>query len=128
MGGGDVNANPRLRTAVTTARQNSMPADNIDRAIKKGTGDLEGVTYDEVTYEAYGPGGVAILIETLTDNRNRTSGEIRLIVEKAGGKIGTPGSVAYLFDRKGVFVVPTSATTEDALMAIVLEAGADNLQ
>src|SRR3990172_9572504 len=97
MGGGDMNANPRLRTAVTTARQNSMPTENIDRAIKRGTGDLEGVTYEEVTYEAYGPGGVAILISTLTDNRTRTVSEIRNLVTKHNGNLGTANSVAWMF-------------------------------
>src|SRR5215467_14718805 len=105
LGGGDINANPRLRTAVTTARQNSMPADNIDRAIKKGTGELEGVTYEEVTYEAYGPGGVAILIQSLTDNRNRTVADIRNLLEKHGGNLAAANAVAWMFQKRGLITV-----------------------
>src|SRR5262245_62219771 len=117
-GGGDPGGNPRLRTAIDAAKAENMPADNIDRAIKKGTGELEGVTYEEVTYEGYGPGGAAILVDVLTDNRNRTVGEIRKVFEKAGGKLGSAGCVAYMFERKGVFSVEAGATDEDTLMNI----------
>src|SRR4051794_4540608 len=127
-GGGDPISNLKLRYAIDKARSVSMPKDNIERAIKKGTGESGATNFDEVAYEAYAPGGVAILIETLTDNRNRTNGEVRLILEKAGGKMGTPGSVAYLFDRKGVLAVPAKGIDEDALMAVVLDAGADDLR
>ena len=105
LGGGDQNANPRLRTAVLTAKSQSMPNDNIERAIKKGTGELEGVTYEEVTYEAYGPGGVAMLVAVLTDNRNRTVAEIRSIVNKHGGNLGETGSVAWMFEKRGLIAV-----------------------
>src|SRR5262252_3184619 len=116
MGGGDINATPRLRTAVTTARQNSMPADNIDRAIKKGTGELEGVTYEEVTYEAYGPGGVAILVHTLTDNRNRTVAELRSLFQKHGGELGAAGCVAWMFTKHGLTTVQRAGVDEDRVM------------
>ncbi|MFN8542612.1 MAG: YebC/PmpR family DNA-binding transcriptional regulator [Candidatus Binatia bacterium] len=128
MGGGDINANPRLRTAVLAARQNSMPADNIDRAIKKGTGELEGVTYDEITYEGYGPGGVAILVQVLTDNRNRTVAEIRSIFTKFGGSLGSTGSVAYLFQKRGLIAVERAGADEDRVMELALEAGADDVR
>jgi len=128
MGGGDVNANPRLRTAVTTARQNSMPADNIDRAIKKGTGDLEGVTYDEVTYEAYGPGGVAILVQTLTDNRNRTVADLRSIITKHGGNLATAGAVSWMFQKRGLITVERAGVDEDRVMEVALEGGADDVR
>src|SRR4030095_6027891 len=105
LGGGDINANPRLRTAVTTARQNSMPAENSERAIKKGTGELEGVTYDEVTYEGYGPGGAAVLVMVMTDNRNRTVAEIRRVFTKHSGAMGESGCVAWMFHKKGVLTV-----------------------
>src|SRR5215468_6889316 len=104
-GGGDPNMNLKLRYAIDKARQVSMPKDNIDRAIKRGTGDVEGMVFEEITYEGYGPGGVAILVDVTTDNRNRTNGEIRKIFERAGGKMATPGSVAFQFERKGVFGV-----------------------
>src|SRR5438876_1794935 len=128
LGGGDINANPRLRTAVTTARQNSMPTDNIERAIKRGTGELEGASYEEITYEGYGPGGVALIVETMTDNSHRTTPEIRHIFEKNGGNLGAPGSVRFQFDRKGYFAIDKKAVNEDKLMEIALEAGADDLQ
>jgi YebC/PmpR family DNA-binding regulatory protein len=128
MGGGDINANPRLRTAVITARQNSMPADNIDRAIKKGTGELEGVSYDEVTYEAYGPGGVAILMQALTDNRNRTVGELRSILDKHGGNLGTSGSVAWMFQKRGLLTVERAGVDEDRVMEVALEGGAEDVR
>jgi YebC/PmpR family DNA-binding regulatory protein len=128
MGGGDIEGNPRLRAAVAEAKANNMPKDNIDRAVKRGTGDLEGAIYEELTYEGYGPGGVAIMVETMTDNTNRTSPEIRHMFEKNGGNMGTPGSVRFQFERKGVLVVEKSAVSEDKLMEIALEAGADDLQ
>jgi len=128
MGGGDPDGNPRLRAAIAEAKANNMPKDNIDRAIKRGTGELEGLTYEEQTYEGYGPGGVAIIVETLTDNGNRTTPEIRHMFEKAGGNLGTPGSVKFQFEKKGYFAVEKSAIGEDKLMEIVLEAGADDLQ
>jgi YebC/PmpR family DNA-binding regulatory protein len=128
MGGGDMNANPRLRTAVTTARQNSMPADNIDRAIKKGTGDLEGVTYDEVTYEAYGPGGVAILVQTLTDNRNRTVADLRSIITKHGGNLATAGAVSWMFQKRGLITVERAGVDEDRVMEVALEGGAEDVR
>ncbi|MGA7615737.1 MAG: YebC/PmpR family DNA-binding transcriptional regulator [Thermoanaerobaculia bacterium] len=127
LGGGDPEANPRLRAAVAEAKASNMPKDNIDRAIKRGTGEIEGSTYEEVTYEGYGPGGVAILVEAFTDNTNRTTPEIRHIFEKYGGNMGTPGSVKYLFERKGYIAIEKSAASEDRLMEIALEAGADDL-
>lgn len=128
LGGGDINANPRLRTAVTTARQNSMPTDNIERAIKKGTGELEGVNYDEVTYEGYGPGGAAVLVMVMTDNRNRTVAEIRRVFTKHGGAMGESGCVAWMFKKKGVIAVEKSQIDEDRLMEIALDAGADDVE
>lgn len=128
LGGGDVEGNPRLRAAVAEAKANNMPKDNIERAIKRGTGELEGTQYEELTYEGYGPGGVAVLVETLTDNTNRTTPEIRNIFEKTGGNLGTPGSVRFQFEKKGYFAVEKSAASEDSLMEIALEAGADDLQ
>ncbi|HYI10365.1 MAG TPA: YebC/PmpR family DNA-binding transcriptional regulator [Thermoanaerobaculia bacterium] len=128
LGGGDPEGNPRLRSAVAEAKANNMPKDNIERAIKRGTGEIEGVMYEEVTYEGYGPGGVAVIVEALTDNGNRTTPEIRRIFEKHGGNLGTPGSVRFQFDKKGYFAVEKSAVGEDKLMEIVLEAGADDLQ
>ena len=128
LGGGDINGNPRLRAAVAEAKANNMPKDNVERAIKRGTGEIEGVSYEEVTYEGYGPGGVALLVEAMTDNTNRTTPEIRHMFEKAGGNMGTPGSVRFQFDRKGYFSIEKKAVEEDKLMEIVLEAGADDLQ
>jgi YebC/PmpR family DNA-binding regulatory protein len=128
MGGGDPAANPRLRAAIAEAKSNNMPKDNIERAIKRGTGELEGATYEEITYEGYGPGGVAMMVEAMTDNTNRTTPEIRHIFEKHGGNLGTPGSVRFQFERKGYFSVEKSAVDEDKLMEIALEAGADDLQ
>ena len=127
-GGGDPDMNPRLRTVIAEAKQHNMPADNIKRAIKRGTGEEEGVTYEEVTYEGYGPGGVAILIETLTDNKNRTVGEIRHTFTKWGGKLGEPNTVARMFHKKGVIVVEKTKADEEALMNAVLEAGADDMK
>ncbi len=127
MGGGDINANPRLRTAVTTAKAQSMPTDNIERAIKKGTGELEGVNYEEVQYEGYGPAGVAIMVTVLTDNRNRTVAEIRNLFGKNGGNLGTDGCVAWMFSKKGVITVEKSAVAEDRLFDVALEAGAEDI-
>jgi YebC/PmpR family DNA-binding regulatory protein len=127
-GGGDPDMNPRLRTVIADAKQVNMPADNIKRAIKRGTGEEEGVTYEEVTYEGYGPGGVAVLIETLTDNKNRTVGEIRHTFTKWGGKLGEPNTVARMFHKKGVIVVEKTKTDEETLMNAVLEAGADDMK
>ena len=128
LGGGDPNGNPRLRAAVAEAKANNMPKDNIERAIKRGTGELEGATYEEITYEGYGPGGVAIIVEALTDNTNRTTPEIRHMFEKHGGNLGTPGSVKFQFEKKGYFAVEKSVVSEDKLMEIAIEAGADDLQ
>jgi YebC/PmpR family DNA-binding regulatory protein len=128
MGGGDINANPRLRTAVITARSQSMPSDNIDRAIKKGTGELEGVTYEEVQYEGYGPGGTAIIAQVLTDNKNRTVSEIRRLFTKHGGNMGETGCVSWMFDNKGLIAIEKSQIDEERLMGIVLEAGAEDVR
>jgi YebC/PmpR family DNA-binding regulatory protein len=127
MGGGDINANPRLRTAVSAARASNMPGKNIDSAIQKGTGQLEGVSYEEITFEGYGPGGVAIMIEVVTDNRNRIVSEVRHLLTKYGGNLGTTNSVARMFTAKGIITVPQDAMGEDALMELVLEAGADDM-
>jgi YebC/PmpR family DNA-binding regulatory protein len=127
MGGGDADANPRLRTALIKARASNMPKDNIDRAIKKGTGELEGVTYSEFTYEGYGPGGVALLIELLTDNKNRTAAEIRNMLSKGGGNLGESGCVSYLFKRKGIIALEATKYGEDDVLAVALEAGADDV-
>jgi len=128
MGGGDVNSNPRLRTAVTAAKAASMPNDNIDRAIKKGTGELEGVSYEEIQYEGYGPGGVAILAQVLTDNKNRAVSEIRHLFSKHGGNLGESGCVAWMFDKKGSITVEKSQIDEERLLGIVLEAGAEDVR
>ncbi|MDE0033796.1 MAG: YebC/PmpR family DNA-binding transcriptional regulator [Deltaproteobacteria bacterium] len=127
MGGGDVASNPRLRTAVQTARDNSMPNDNIERAIKKGTGELEGVSYEEVSYEGYGPGGAAFLVQVLTDNRNRTVSDIRRLFNKHGGSLGETGCVAWMFDNKGLIVVSKEAAEEETLLGLALEAGAEDV-
>jgi len=128
IGGGDASSNPRLRTAVLSAKAQNMPADNIKRAIQKGTGDLEGAAYEDITLEGYGPGGVAILIEGTSDNRNRTVAEIRHLFTKNGGNLGTAGSVSYMFKQRGYIAVPQSATTEEKLMEIALEAGAEDIE
>jgi YebC/PmpR family DNA-binding regulatory protein len=128
IGGGDPDANPRLRTAVDKAKAANMPADNITRAIKKGTGELEGTSYEDLTLEGYGPGGVAVLVEGTTDNRNRTVSEIRHVFTKHGGNLGNPGSVAYQFKPRGVISIAIDKTTEDKLMEIALEAGAEDIQ
>ena len=127
MGGGDISANPRLRSAVLSAKSANMPGDNIDRAIKKGTGELPGVSYEEIIYEGYGPGGVALLIEAVTDNKNRTVAEIRTILTKYGGSMGETGSVNWMFKQKGLMAVPCEQIDEAELMEIVLEAGAEDL-
>ena len=127
MGGGDPAANPRLRTAILAAKAENMPKDNIERGIKKGTGELEGVNYEEIVYEGYGPGGSAVFIESLTDNKNRAVADIRNIFSKAGGNLGSAGCVAYLFDKKGYIVIESSAVDEDALMEIAIEGGAEDV-
>ncbi len=127
-GGGDPEMNLKLRYAIDKAREVSMPKDNIERAIKRGTGAAEGQSFEEVTYEGYGPGGVAILVDTLTDNRNRTNSEVRKIFERSGGKMGSAGNVAYLFERKGVFSIDANGVDEDTLMSIVLDAGAEDMK
>ena len=126
--GGDPEKNPRLRGAVAAAKAENMPADNIKRAIQRGTGELPGVSYEEITFEGYGPGGVAILIEVSTDNRNRTVSEIRHAFSKNGGNMAEQGAVAWMFERKSLITVPGDKVTEDQLMAIVLDAGADDLR
>lgn len=126
-GGGNPEFNPRLRLAVDTAKGANMPSDNIDRAIKKGTGELEGVSYEEITYEGYGPGGVALYIETVTDNANRTVADVRHTLGKYDGSLGTSGSVAWQFDRKGQVVVDAGRYTEDAVFEAAIEAGAEDL-
>lgn len=128
VGGGDPGGNPRLRTAIQAARAVNMPAENIERAIKKGTGELEGVTYEEITYEGYGPGGVAVLVEVLTDNKNRTVGEIRKVFSRHGGNLGESGCVAFLFEKKGYIQVDAAKVDEDKLMTIALDVGAEDLQ
>jgi YebC/PmpR family DNA-binding regulatory protein len=127
-GGGDINANPRLRSAVAAAKNASMPADNIERAIKKGSGDQDGVGYEEVQYEGYGPGGAAIMVQVLTDNKNRTVQEIRRIFTKHGGNLGENGCVAWMFDKKGLITVDKVSTDEDSLMSIAADAGAEDVR
>ena len=128
MGGGDLSANLRLRYAVDAAKAVSMPKDNISRAIKKGTGELDGGNLDEILYEGYGPGGVAVLCEILTDNRNRTAGEIRKYFELADGKLGESGCVAWMFERKGLFLIAAEGVNEERLMELALDAGADDVK
>jgi YebC/PmpR family DNA-binding regulatory protein len=127
-GGGDPDANPRLRTVIAEAKSVNMPADNIKRAIQRGTGELPGVSYEEVTYEGYGPGGAALIIEALTDNKNRTVGEIRHLLSKHGGNLGESNSVAWMFEKKGYVVVEKSKAQEEALMSAALDAGADDMR
>ena len=127
LGGGDPESNPRLRTVILKAKASNMPKDNIDRAIKKGTGELEGVNYEEILYEAYGPGGVAMLIDVLTDNKNRAAAEIRNLLNKGGGSLGAAGSVSYLFKRKGLITYDASKYKEDDILAVALEAGAEDV-
>jgi YebC/PmpR family DNA-binding regulatory protein len=128
LGGGDPGGNPRLRTAVAKAKSVSMPAENIKRAIQKGTGELPGVSYEEIIYEGYGPGGVAVIIEVMTDNRNRTVSEIRNIFSKAGGNMGEAGCVSWMFHKKGYLVVNSTKANEDQLMTLALDAGAEDMQ
>ena len=128
LGGGDPEANPRLRSAIAAAKAANMPKDNIERAIKKGTGELEGEKYEEVVYEGYGPGGVAVMVEAMTDNRQRTVADVRHIFSKRGGSLGEPGSVAWMFEKKGLIVVEKSKVDEDTVMAAALDAGAEDLK
>jgi YebC/PmpR family DNA-binding regulatory protein len=127
-GGGDPVGNPRLRLGIDNAKAANMPQDNIDRAIKKATGELEGVTYHEITYEGYAPAGIAVMVEVATDNKNRTVAEVRHAFSKSGGALGESGSVAWMFHRKGVITLPTQGKSEDDIMEIILDAGADDLQ
>ena len=127
LGGGDPDGNSRLRTAIQNAKSVNMPQDNITRAIKKGTGELPGVSYDEVTYEGYGPGGVAIMVEIMTDNKNRSVAEIRHIFSKHNGNLGETGCVAWMFQKKGLIILPVEGVNEDKLMEVVLEAGGEDI-
>jgi len=124
IGGGDVNANPRLRTAVLAAKAENMPKDNIERAIKKGTGELEGIHYEDLIYEGYGPGGVAMMLEVLTDNKNRTVADVRHVFSKHNGNLGETGCVSWMFDKKGLIVVEKGGVDEDRLIEVALDAGA----
>jgi YebC/PmpR family DNA-binding regulatory protein len=126
-GGGDPDGNPRLRTAILAAKAENMPADNIKRAIQRGTGELEGLSYEEITYEGYGPGGVAIIVDVLTDNKNRAVSEIRHAFSKNGGNLGAEGAVSWMFTKKGVIAIDKDAASEDKLLEIVLESGAEDL-
>ena len=128
MGGGDAEANPRLRAAILAAKSENMPKDNIERAIKKGTGELEGVNYEETIYEGYGPGGAAVLVESLTDNKNRTVADVRHIFSKRGGNLGANGCVAWMFAKKGYIAVEAKDVAEDALMEAALDAGAEDIR
>jgi len=127
MGGGDPDSNPRLRLAIDKAKSNSMPRDNIKRAVDKATGNVDTASYEELLMEGYGPGGVAIMLEILTDNRNRTASEVRFAFTKGNGNLGTSGCVAYMFNRKGLLLVPTDRTNEDEIMMAALEAGAEDI-
>lgn len=127
-GGGDPAGNPRLSLAIDNAKSSNMPKENIERAIKKGTGEIEGQSYEELTYEGYGPGGIAYFVEVSTDNQNRTVGEIRHIFSKLGGNLGTNGSVAYMFDQKGIIQVKAEGTDKDELMLAAIDAGAEDVQ
>ncbi|NPA15267.1 MAG: YebC/PmpR family DNA-binding transcriptional regulator [Deferribacteres bacterium] len=128
LGGGDPESNPRLRRAIQLAKSVNMPKENIERAIRRGTGELPGVTYEEVVYEGYGPGGVAIMVEAITDNRNRTVSEIRTIFSKHGGSLGETGCVSWIFERKGIIRIPEDAVSEDELMEVAIEAGAEDVK
>lgn len=128
MGGSDVSANPRLRTAVAAAKAASMPADTIDRAVKKGAGELEGVSYEEVTYEGHAPGGAAIMLQTVTDNKNRTVSEVRHLFTKNGGSLGPPNSVAWMFTHQGIITIERVAADEDRLIEIALDSGAEDVK
>ncbi|HFQ89802.1 MAG TPA: YebC/PmpR family DNA-binding transcriptional regulator [Desulfobulbus sp.] len=127
MGGGDPAGNPRLRSAITAAKAENMPKDNIARAIKKGTGDLDGAAYEEILYEGYGPGGVAVLVETMTDNKNRTVADVRHFFAKSGGNLGESGCVAWMFDKKGTILIDKESVDEEELMDIAIEAGAEDV-
>nr|HID58876.1 YebC/PmpR family DNA-binding transcriptional regulator [Desulfobacterales bacterium] len=127
MGGGDPDSNPRLRTAIAASKAENMPKENIERAIKKGTGELEGESYEEVVYEGYGPGGAAVLVESVTDNKKRTVADIRYIFSKCGGNLGESGCVAWMFDKKGLIVFDKEGIDEDRLMEVALEAGAEDI-
>ncbi len=127
-GGGNPSGNPRLRLAIEKAQAANMPAENIKRAIQRGTGELPGVTYEEVTYEGFGPGGVAMMIESVTDNKNRTVAEIRHILERYNGKFGALNSVSYMFHRKGIIMIPRASVAEDDLMNVIIDAGADDMK
>lgn len=127
-GGGDIESNPRLRTAIAAAKAANMPKENIDRAIKRGTGELPGVTYEEVTYEGYGPGGVAVIVEAITDNRNRTVSEVRYIFSKHGGSLGETGCVSWIFDKKGVITINAQGLSEDDILMAALDAGAEDVK
>ena len=128
MGGGDPDANPRLRTVIQTAKQNNLPKENLERAIKKGTGELEGVNYDEVTYEGYGPGGAAVYVESLTDKKNRTVADVRHLFSKYGGNLGENGCVSWMFDKKGWIPVKKADVEEDVLMETAIDAGAEDIR
>jgi YebC/PmpR family DNA-binding regulatory protein len=128
MGGGDQEANPRLRRALNDAKAQNMPKDTFERAVKKGAGDLDGVNYEEILYEGYGPGGVAVLVECLTDNKNRSIADVRYIFGKAGGNVGTDGCVAWMFDKKGLISVSKEDSDEETLMEVALEAGAEDIK
>jgi YebC/PmpR family DNA-binding regulatory protein len=127
MGGGDPSANPRLRQAIASAKAENMPKDNIERAIKRGTGELDGVTYEEFIYEGYAPGGVAVLVEVMTDNKNRAAADVRYIFSKRGGNLGEAGCVAWMFDKKGLIVFEQELVNEDEILEVALEAGADDV-
>lgn len=127
LGGGDINGNPRLRSAVLAAKDENMPKENIERAIKKGTGDLDGVSYEEIVYEGYGPGGVAMMVECMTDNRVRTVADVRHFFSKSGGNLGESNCVSWMFDKKGSIVIDSSAISEESLMEIAIEAGAEDV-
>ncbi len=126
-GGGDPDGNPRLRASIVEAKAANMPADNIKRAVQRGTGELPGVSYEEVTYEGYGPGGVAIMVQTLTDNRNRTTAELRHLLSRHGGNLGETNCVAYMFERKGTFMVAAEGLNEDRLLELVLDSGGEDV-
>lgn len=128
MGGGDPEGNPRLRTAIQSAKAENMPKDNIERAVKKGTGELEGVSYEEITYEGYGPGGVALLVECLSDNKNRTVADIKHILDKHGGSLGGPGCVAWIFEKRGMIIFDRDKVDADKLLDVALEAGAEDVK
>ncbi len=128
LGGGDPAANPRLRAAIAAAKAENMPKENIERAIKKGTGELEGTAYEEANYEGYGPGGVAVLVDCLTDNRNRTVAEIKHLFERHGGSLGEPGCVAWIFEKKGLIVIDKDKVDEETLLDVALEAGAEDVK